>query len=91
MLESLDGYALAEERRYSESDAAEALAAFRRGRDETVRMLAALTEEQSGRTAYFDGYGRLTVRGLAHYLCSHDQQHLAGLQWLMGKIDGARS
>jgi hypothetical protein len=53
-------------------------------------MFTELTEEQSGRTAYFDGYGRLTVRGLAHYLCSHDQQHLAGLQWLMGKIDAAR-
>jgi hypothetical protein len=89
-LESLDGYMLAEERRYSESDAAEALAAFRNGREETVRMFTELTEEQSGRMAYFDGYGRLTVRGLAHYLCSHDQQHLAGLQWLMGKIDAAR-
>jgi hypothetical protein len=65
---------LAEERRYSESDAAEALAAFRSGREETVRMFTELTEEQSRRAAYFDGYGRLTVRGLAHYLCSHDQQ-----------------
>jgi hypothetical protein len=55
VLESLDGYALAEERRYSESDAVEALAAFRRGREETVRMLKGLTEEQSGRPAYFDG------------------------------------
>jgi hypothetical protein len=30
------------------------------------------------------------VRGLMHYLCSHDQQHLAGLQWLLGKIEAAR-
>jgi hypothetical protein len=21
-----------------------------------------------------------------HYLCSHDQQHLAGMQWLLGQI-----
>jgi hypothetical protein len=21
-----------------------------------------------------------------HFLCSHDQQHLAGLQWLLGKL-----
>ncbi|ONO51272.1 damage-inducible protein DinB, partial [Burkholderia cenocepacia] len=26
---------------------------------------------------------------LVHYLCSHDQQHLAGMQWLLGKIDAA--
>ena len=32
----------------------------------------------------------ITVRGLVHMLCSHDQQHLAGLQWLMARIDGSR-
>jgi hypothetical protein len=25
-----------------------------------------------------------------HYLCSHDQQHLSGLQWLLGKIEASR-
>jgi hypothetical protein len=33
------------------------------------------------------GYGGVTVRGLVHYLCSHDQQHLAGLSWLLGKME----
>jgi hypothetical protein len=28
----------------------------------------------------------VTVRGLVHNLCSHDQQHLAGLQWLLARI-----
>ena len=42
------------------------------------------------RPALFEGYGRVTLRGLVHYLCSHDQQHLSGLQWLFGKIDAAR-
>jgi hypothetical protein len=37
----------------------------------------------------FEGYGPLTMRSLIHYLCSHDQQHLAGLQWLAGKIDAS--
>ena len=48
-----------------------------------------LTPEQLSRTGEFEGYGSLTVRGLVHYLCSHDQQHLAGMQWLLGKIDAA--
>jgi hypothetical protein len=30
------------------------------------------------------------MRGLVHFLCSHDQQHLAGLQWLLGKIEASR-
>ena len=33
----------------------------------------------------------VTLRGLAHYLCSHDQQHLSGLQWLLGKIESGRA
>ncbi len=51
--------------------------------------MSRLTSEQFARTGEFDGYGSLTVRGLVHYLCSHDQQHLAGMQWLLGKIDAA--
>jgi hypothetical protein len=41
------------------------------------------------RRAEFEHYGPVTLRGLIHYLCSHDQQHLAGLQWLLGKIGAA--
>ncbi len=33
-----------------------------------------------------EGYRTLSLRGLLHYPSSHDQQHLAGLQWLLGKI-----
>jgi hypothetical protein len=33
-----------------------------------------------------DGYGGpVTLCALTHCLCSHDQQHLAGLPWLFGK------
>ena len=85
-LESLDTYALARERRYAERDGGEALAAFRRARAETVALLGSLRPDQYCRTATFEGYGSVTLRGLVHYLCSHDQQHLAGLQWLLGKI-----
>jgi hypothetical protein len=49
-----------------------------------------LRPDQFDRTAFFEGYGPLTLRSLVHYLCSHDQQHLAGLQWLLGKIEAAR-
>ncbi len=91
VLHSLDGYHLATERDYEHANAEEVLAAIRSGRAKTLQVLSALSPEQWNRTAAFDGYGSLTVRGLAHYLCSHDQQHLAGLQWLLGKIDSAQA
>lgn len=45
-----------------------------------------MNDAQLVRTGEFAEYGRLTLRALVHYLRSHDQQHLAGIQWLAGKI-----
>ncbi|RZJ24709.1 MAG: DinB family protein [Haliea sp.] len=91
VLASIDSEAVAQERGYGRQDAAQALAAFRAARVQTLELLEGLTAPQLGRTAVFEGYGRLTLRSLVHYLCSHDQQHLAGLQWLLGKIEASRA
>jgi hypothetical protein len=91
LLVSIDSEALARERNYGAADAARMLEEFRRARAQTVELLASLSEEQFKRQAEFEGYGALTLRSLTHYLCSHDQQHLAGLQWLLGKIEAERS
>jgi hypothetical protein len=91
VLVSLDGYVLERERGYATADAREALAAFRAARAKTMEILAGVAPQALERTAEFEGYGALTLRSLVHYLCSHDQQHLAGLQWLMGKIDASRA
>ena len=90
-LASIDTDALVRERAYAHDDAARALAAFRAARAQTLEMIAGLSEAQLARTAVFEGYGALTLRSLVHYLCSHDQQHLAGLQWLLGKADALRA
>ncbi|GAB3347120.1 DinB family protein [Lysobacter tyrosinilyticus] len=91
LLADIDSYELAAANGYtSATDAEAALADFRAARARTVAMLSALTPEELGRTAMSEGYGPVTVRGLMHYLCSHDQQHLAGLQWLLGQIEAAR-
>jgi hypothetical protein len=89
VLLSIDSEALARERAYCITDADQALAVFRIARARTVELITSLNGEQFGRIASFDGYGELSVRSLVHYLCSHDQQHLAGLQWLLGKIDAS--
>jgi hypothetical protein len=87
LLPSMDTDALARDRKYRQADPAETLASFRAARRRTIALIERLTPEQLGRPATFEGYGRVTLGGLIHYLCSHDQQHLAGLQWLLGKLD----
>jgi hypothetical protein len=89
-LASIDTEALVRERAYARDEPARVLAAFRAARAQTLATIAGLSEAQWARTAVFEGYGPLTLRSLVHYLCSHDQQHLAGLQWLLGKADASR-
>jgi len=84
-LASIDTDALVRERDYTHDEPARVLAAFRTARAQTLAMVSGLGDAQLARTAVFEGYGPLTLRSLLHYLCSHDQQHLAGLQWLLGK------
>ena len=89
-LASIDTDALVRERAYARDEPARVLAAFRAARAQTLEMISGLSEAQLARTAVFEGYGPLTLRSLIHYLCSHDQQHLSGLQWLLGKADASR-
>jgi len=89
-LVSIDSYQVARERRYPDAPVPQILSAFRQARAQTVELLASLTEEQWQRKGSFEGYGPVTVTGLVHYLCSHDQQHIAGLHWLLGQIASTR-
>jgi hypothetical protein len=85
-LPSIDSEAVARERNYGAADAAEVFAQFRAARATTLQLLRGVDTAQLERRAVFEGYGPVSLRGLVHYLCSHDQQHLAGLQWLLGKV-----
>lgn len=89
-LVSVDGEALARERSYGTANTVVAFAAFRAARAANLELISGFSEEQFARTAVFEGYGALSLRSLVHYLCSHDQQHIAGLQWLLGKIEASR-
>ena len=85
-LASLDSYELASLRNYDDADPEEALGAFRVARAATLRVLEGVTAEQLERRGTFAEYGPLTLRSLVHYLASHDQQHLACMDWLLGKL-----
>jgi hypothetical protein len=90
-LASIDSESLARERSYATENAVEALAAFRAARARTLDLISGLSPDQFARRAEFEGYGALSLRSLVHYLCSHDQQHLAGMQWLLGKVEAIRT
>jgi hypothetical protein len=90
-LPSIDSETVAKERNSAGAESARVFAEIRAARAETVALLRGLDAAQYERRADFEGYGPVTLRGLVHFLCSHDQQHLAGLQWLLGKLDAART
>jgi hypothetical protein len=85
-LVSLDSYVLAHEREYERRDPLEALHAFAQSRLSTLEKLGNLTVKQLQRRATFGEYGHVSLLGLVHFLISHDQQHLACLHWLMGRL-----
>lgn len=86
LLPSIDSERIAIERNYASADADAVLDAIAAARARTLSMLASVAAGRFDRRANFEGYGEVTLRALVHYLCSHDQQHLAGLQWLLGQI-----
>jgi hypothetical protein len=89
-LASIDGYDLAIQRNYKDADLAEAVASFHSAREHTILMIKNIDGSQWNRTAYFEGYGKLTLSALIHFLCSHDLEHLASLRWLLGKLEGEK-
>ena len=84
-LVSIDSYELAKARNYPAEDWRGAIDAFRVARAETLRQIDNLTDAQWARSGTFAEYGHLTLQSLLHYLSSHDQQHLACMNWLLGK------
>jgi hypothetical protein len=89
-LPSIDSEAVARERDYGRENARDVFAQIHAARAATVALLRGLAPADFERAAVFEGYGPVSLRGLVHYLCSHDQQHLSGLQWLLGKLEAAR-
>ena len=71
---------LAEDRQYQRSDAARALAAFRRRREESLTLLRSLTPEQRQRGCMHPISGRITIDAFVTMLAWHDDNHLDQLR-----------
>ena len=70
----------AEDRQYQRSDAAQALAAFRRRREESLTLLRSLTPEQRQRGCMHPISGRITIDAFVTMLAWHDDNHLDQLR-----------
>lgn len=90
-LASLDGYQLAQDNDYPHQDPAVQLARFRAARTHTVTRLQGLPSSAWGRRAHYGNYGEVTLDGLARLLVSHDHQHLAGMQWLLMRLNADKA
>jgi uncharacterized damage-inducible protein DinB len=67
---------MAEERQYLRNDAAEALAAFRKRRQETVAFFGKLTPAQWDKGGIHPARGRITLDGFLTLMAWHDDNHL---------------
>jgi hypothetical protein len=86
VLPDLPGESMARERNYAGADPVAALRDFAAARTQTVDTIRGFSQDELSREAIFEGH-RTTLAGLVHLLCSHDYQHLSGLQWLLAKIE----
>jgi uncharacterized damage-inducible protein DinB len=69
----------AEERQYLRSDTTEALAAFRKRREETLATLGALTPAQWDKGGIHPVRGRMTIDTFLTLMAWHDDNHLEQL------------
>jgi len=70
----------AEERQYQRHDAGQALAAFRRRRQETLALLGKLAPEQWRRAGIHATRGRMTAEDIVTLMAWHDDNHLDQLR-----------
>ena len=76
----LDPERWAEERQYRRQDPQEALAAFRRRRQETLALLGRLSTEQWKRGSIHPEHGRVTFEDWTAGMAAHDDNHLDQLK-----------
>ena len=77
----------AEERQYLRNDIGEALAAYRRRREESLKFLRGLAPEQWDRRAIHPTRGRMTIDDFVTLETWHDENHLEQLKrGLAGRV-----
>jgi hypothetical protein len=89
VLPDIAGEQLAIDRQYAAANADDVLRDFRVAREATISLLSDRSKDDLLRPGVFEGLP-ISLGGLIHMLCSHDNQHLAGLHWLLARMTGLR-
>jgi hypothetical protein len=85
-LADLDGDKLAAERDYNRQPFDDALLSFVEARENNVRKLRDLSDEQAGRSALFENVGVITLAQLVQMMWEHDRDHLRQLGELCAQM-----
>ena len=86
VLADFDGARVAAESNYNSQSFDLALRAFSAAREENVRSMRDVTEEQLKREGLLEGVGRITLLQLAGKMLEHDEGHLEDLQVLQQRL-----
>lgn len=85
-LPDFDGERIAHEREYLKLPLAPALAAFAAARDQTVRLLRSVTDDQWARAGRQEGVGIVTLADLPRRIFDHDRAHLNEIADLLADL-----
>ena len=85
-LPDLDGDKLAAERDYNRQPFDQALRSFMAARENNVRTLRQLSDEQMSRSALFENVGVINLAQLVGMMCEHDREHLRQLRDLCEQL-----
>jgi hypothetical protein len=88
-LADFPGDRLAAERGYLKEEFGAALRSFERSRNDTVRLLGRLSDEQLERPARFASEGRVSLLRLVRLFAEHDASHRADLDQLVIDLSAA--
>jgi len=85
-LPDFDGETIARERDYLKLPLAPALAAFASAREQTLRLLRAVSGDQWARAGEQEGVGRVTLADLPRRILDHDRAHLNEIADLLADL-----
>jgi hypothetical protein len=85
-LPDFDGERIAREREYLKLPLAPALAAFASAREETLRLLRSVADDQWARAGQQEGVGTVTLADLPRRIFDHDRAHMNEIADLLADL-----
>lgn len=84
-LPDFDGDRIARERDYAQRDCRKGVAAFRTSREDNLRILRGLSEDEWNRSGFLERVGAVLLRDIPVLMLEHDLSHRAEIERLLGR------